>query len=90
MVVEDHQELVHMGLYLGHVDSRYELPPLLSGQLLLQVLYLLKKNKKYFGQVTQFLHKISLFIRTNSDYWNDFIVVWFICMHLLLLKIAWH
>ena len=43
MVVEDHQELVHMGLYVRHAESRHELPPVLSEQLLLQVLYLLKK-----------------------------------------------
>jgi hypothetical protein len=48
MVVEDLQELVH----LGHAKSRHELPPLLSGQLLLQVLGLSKKKKKYCGQVS--------------------------------------
>lgn len=52
MVVEDHHELVHMGLFLGHAESRHERPPLLSGQLLLHVLDLLKKKKKYCGQVS--------------------------------------
>jgi hypothetical protein len=42
MVVEDHHELVH----LGHAENRHELPPLLSGQLLLQDLNLLIKKKK--------------------------------------------
>jgi hypothetical protein len=52
MVVEDRQELVQMGPYLGHAESRHELPPLLSGQLLLRVLSLSKKKKKYCGQVS--------------------------------------
>jgi len=52
MVVEDHQELVHMGLSLGDAACRHELHLLLSGLLLLQVLDLLKKKKKYCGQVS--------------------------------------
>jgi hypothetical protein len=43
MVVEDRHVLVHMGLYLEHAESKHELPPLLSGQFVLQVLDLLKK-----------------------------------------------
>jgi hypothetical protein len=78
--VEDHQELVHMGLYLGRAESRHKLPPLLSGQLVLPVLDLFRRRNM--------VDIISCFIRTKRDYWNDFITVCFTCIHTLLHKIA--